>query len=92
METDGALSVLLKSGDLPLTASQAGKDNGKDSLNALIVSDGEIQTDAAKLTGWTNEKIKKTLRSQKVVLSDVFIMYGDNGGNYKLIRKVSPSK
>ena len=92
METDGALSVLLKSGDLPLTASQAGKDNGKDSLHALIVSDGEIQTDAAKLTGWTNEKIKKTLRSQKVVLSDVFIMYGDNGGNYKLIRKVSPSK
>ena len=66
------------------------RDQGRNAL--LSVRDGDIQTDAAKLTGWTNEKIKKTLRSQKVVLSDVFIMYGDNGGNYKLIRKVSPSK
>lgn len=87
-ETDGVMSVLLKSGELPLTAAQAGKDNGKDSLNALIISDGEIQKEAAKLTGWTPEKIKKTLRNQKVVLSDVFIMYGDNDGQFKLIRKV----
>ena len=72
------MSVLLKSGELPLTAAQAGKDDGKDSLNTLIISDGEIQKEAAKLTGWTPEKIKKTLRNQKVVLSDVFIMYGDN--------------
>ena len=87
-ETDGVMSVLLKSGELPLTAAQAGKDNGKDSLNALIISDGEIQKEAAKLTGWTPEKIKKTLRNRKVVLSDVFIMYGDNDGQFKLIRKV----
>ena len=87
-ETDGVMSVLLKSGELPLTAAQAGKDNGKNSLNALIISDGEIQKEAAKLTGWTPEKIKKTLRNQKVVLSDVFIMYGDNDGQFKLIRKV----
>ena len=87
-ETDGVMSVLLKSGELPLTAAQAGKDDGKDSLNTLIISDGEIQKEAAKLTGWTPEKIKKTLRNQKVVLSDVFIMYGDNDGQFKLIRKV----
>ena len=88
IETDGVMSVLLKSGELPLTAAQAGKDDGKDSLNTLIISDGEIQKEAAKLTGWTPEKIKKTLRNQKVVLSDVFIMYGDNDGQFKLIRKV----
>ena len=86
-ETDGVMSVLLTSGELPLTASQAGKDDGKDSLNALIVSDGEIETEAAKLTGWTADKIKKTLRSQSVRLSDVFIMYGDSGGKFKIIKK-----
>ncbi len=88
IETDGVLSVLLKSGELPLTASQAGRDDGKDSLNTLIVSDGEIEKEAAKLTGWTPDKIKKTLKSQRVLLSDVFIMYGDSGGKFKIIKKV----
>ena len=89
IETDGVLSVLLRSGELPLTASQAGKDDGKDSLNTLIVSDGEIEKEAAKLIGWTTDRIRKTLKSQSVSLSDVFIMYGDSGGKYKIIRKVS---
>ena len=88
IETDGVLSVLLKSGEHPLTASQAGKDDGKDSLNALIISDGEIEKEAADLTGWTAEKIRKTLKSQRVALSDVFIMYGDCGGKFKIIKKV----
>ena len=92
VETDGVLSVLLKSGELPLTASQAGKDDGKDCLNALIVSDGEIETEAAKLTGWTADRIKKTLKSQSVRLSDVFIMYGDSGGKFKIIKKVGNAK
>lgn len=89
-ETDGVMSVLLRSSDLPLTASQAGKDDGKDKLNTLIVSDGEIQKEAAKLTGWSPEKISKTLRKQKVALRDVYIMYGDSNGQFKLIRKVIP--
>lgn len=89
IETDGVLSVLLKSGELPLTSSQAGKDDGKDSLNTLIVSDGEIEKEAAKLTGWTSDKIQKTLKSQRISQSDVFLMYGDSGGKYKIIKKVS---
>lgn len=88
VETDGVLSVLLKSGDLPLTASQAGKDNGKDGLNVLIVSDGEIETEAAKTVGWSTQKIKRTLRSQNITLGDVFIMYGDTEGQFNIIKKV----
>ena len=88
VETDGVLSVLLKSGDLPLTASQAGKDDGKDGLNVLIVSDGEIETEAAKTVGWSTQKIKRTLRSQNITLGDVFIMYGDTEGQFNIIKKV----
>ena len=87
IETDGVLSVLLRSGELPLTASQAGKDDGRDSLNALIVSDGEIQSEAARFTGWTTGRIENALRSRKVDLKDVFIMYGDSAGKYQIIRK-----
>ena len=88
IETDGVLSVLLKGGELPLTASQAGKEVGEGgSLNALIVSDGEIEKEAAKVVGWTPQKIKKTLRSQSTDLSDVFIMYGDSAGKFRIIKK-----
>ena len=87
VETDGVLSVLLRSGDLPLTASQAGKDNGEDGLNALMVSDGEIETEAARVIGWTPDRITKTLRKQSTALSDVFIMYGDSKGKFKIIKK-----
>ena len=57
------------------------------SLNALIVSDGEIEKEAAKVVGWTPQKIKKTLRSQSTDLSDVFIMYGDSAGKFRIIKK-----
>ena len=88
IETDGVLSVLLKGGELPLTVSQAGKEVGEGgSLNALIVSDGEIEKEAAKVVGWTPQKIKKTLRSQSTDLSDVFIMYGDSAGKFRIIKK-----
>lgn len=88
IETDGVLSVLLKGGELPLTVSQAGKEVGEGgSLNALIVSDGEIEKEAAKVVGWTPQKIKKTLRSQTTDLSDVFIMYGDSAGKFRIIKK-----
>lgn len=92
IETDGVMSVLLRSGELPLTASQAGKDDGKDALHTLIVSDGEIEEEAAKITGWTPEKIRRTLQSQKVKLQDVFIMYGDSSGSYKIIQKAGEAK
>ncbi len=88
VETDGVLSVLLRSGELPLTASQAGKDDGRDGLNVLIVSDGEIETEAASLAGWTEGSIRSALRSRNVSLSDVFIMYGGTDGQFSIIRKV----
>ena len=88
VETDGVLSVLLKSGDLPLTASQAGNDDGEDGLNVLIGNDGKIETEAAKTVGWSTQKIKRTLRSQNITLGDVFIMYGDTEGQFNIIKKV----
>lgn len=89
VETDGVLSVLLKSGELPVTASQMKKDDGNDGLYALIVSDGEIDRNAASLVGWTNHKIARTLQSEKVPLNEVFIMSGSPDGQFQIIRKVS---
>lgn len=89
VETDGTLSTLQKSGELPLTASQAGKDDGKDGLHALIISDGEIDRNSAKLVGWNDKKIAQALQSKSTALSDVFMMYGGTDGSFTVIRRTS---
>ena len=91
IETDGTLSVLLKSGELPATAAQMGvnqnpDDKGEDALYALIVSDGSVDNQSASLVGWTKKKIDKTLRTEKITLDDVFLMAGNAKGDYRVIR------
>ena len=87
-ETDGSLSVLQKSGELPATASQMAVDDGKCGLNALIISDGAIDTHSAALVGWSEPKIAETLASENTALEDVFIMSGSADGNFRIIKKV----
>lgn len=87
IETDGVLSVLLKSGSLPASAEQMDVDGGENGLYALIVSDGNIDTHSASLVGWSESKIAETLASQKLSLADVFIMSGNSDGKYSIIKK-----
>lgn len=87
IETDGVLSVLQKSGELPATAAQMDVDYGKCGLNALIVSDGCIDTHSAGLVGWTEPKILEVLASKKMTLEDVYIMSGNEDGEFKIVKK-----
>ncbi len=87
VEPDGALSVLQKSENLPATAGQMQVDDGKSKLNALIVSDGRVDTHSAELVGWTEQKIAKVLASEKVLLEDVYIMSGKSDGSFRIIKK-----
>lgn len=88
IETDGVLSVLQKSGELPATAAQMDVDDGKCGLNALIISDGAIDAHSAALVGWSEPKIAETLASENLSLDDVFIMSGNADGEFKIIKKV----
>ncbi len=89
IETDGTLSVLQKSGDLPATASQVGADSGKSGLNALIISDGSVDRHSAELLGWTTQKIAMALKSENVSIDDVFIMSGNSDGDFKIVKRVT---
>ncbi len=91
IETDGTLSVLQKSGELPATASQVGADSGKSGLNALIISDGSVDRQSAQLVGWTTQKIALALNAEHVSIDDVFIMSGNADGDYQIIRKAMTS-
>lgn len=88
IETDGVLSVLQKSGELPATAAQMDVDGGESGLNALIISDGAIDEHSAALVGWSEPKISEALASEHLSLEDVFIMSGNADGKFKIIKKV----
>lgn len=87
IETDGTMSVLLKSGELPATAAQVKADDGKSGLNVLIISDGSVDKQSASLAGWTTQKIALALNEEKVSIDDVFIMSGNADGDFNIIRK-----
>lgn len=89
IETDGTLSVLQKSGELPATASQVGADDGKSGLNGLIISDGSVDKHSAELLGWTTHKIAMALQSENVTIDDVFIMSGNADGDFKIVKRVT---
>ena len=87
VETDGVLSVLLKSGEQPVTASQMNRDDGSDGLHVLLVSDGEIDAHSAQLAGWTESKITQTVNREHLAMSEVFILSGGTDGSYQIIKK-----
>ncbi len=87
IETDGVLSVLQKNEYLPATAEQMEVSDGKSGLNALIISDGCIDTHSASLVGWSESKIYEVLASRKLTLDDVYIMSGNADGDFNIIKK-----
>lgn len=89
IETDGMLSVLQKSSDLPATTTQLGVDDGKSKLNGLIISDGNVDKHSAEMLGWTTQKIAMALKSENVSINDVFIMSGNSEGDFKIVKKVT---
>ena len=92
VETDGVLSVLLKSGQQPVTASQMNRDDGSDGLHVLLVSDGEIDSHSARLAGWTESQITRTVTREHLAMNEVFILSGGTDGSYQIIPKEAQSQ
>lgn len=86
METNGKLSVLQKPESRTPTAEDMGltiKDKG---IDAVLISDGEYLIKSMKLCGFDKDRIDNILLENNVSLEDVFIMTGNNAGDYNIIR------
>lgn len=88
IETDGVLSVLQKNEYLPATAEQMNVADCRSGLNALIISDGCIDTHSAGLVGWSEPKIAEILAERHLTLEDVYLMSGNADGDFKIVKKV----
>lgn len=89
VEPDGELSVLQKAESMPLTAKDAGNTEAEKSLYALLISDGSVESDSVSLINWNEKRINSILKKEKTKIEDVFIMIGNEKGDYKIYKKVS---
>ena len=85
VETDGQLSVLLRSRAQPPTAQDAGVSVPPERVRVLAVSDGEMCPDSLRLIGWDRKKLDGVLERRGLRMEDVFIMTARADGQEKII-------
>lgn len=88
LEVNGELSVLLKSGDQPLTAKDMGVKKDKAALPLPVISDGKILKDSLTALNITNEELNQKLRANHTESDKVFLMTLDRYDNICIIKKV----
>ncbi len=87
LETNGKMSILKKPDKEPLSAEEMGikpQDNG---METVVVSDGEIASASMTFCGVDENWVYSIIKSEKIKLSDVFIMTCDKNKSYKIIPK-----
>lgn len=87
LETNGQLSVMLKSEKQPATVENLKGTVNENSLPLLTVSDGKIISDNLKALGVSESLIKKKLKEKSIPIKDVFIMTCDQKGAVTVIKK-----
>lgn len=88
LESNGQLSVLLKSSEEPVTAGQMGVQTKQTDLPIIVISDGRLLSDRLKELNFDRQWLtKQLLRYGTNSPKDVFLMTADKHGNTYCIRK-----
>lgn len=87
VETDGQLSVLLRSQAQPPSARDTGVAVPPESVRVLAVSDGEICPDSLRLIGWDRRRLERTLARHGLKREQVFIMTARADGGETVITR-----
>jgi uncharacterized membrane protein YcaP (DUF421 family) len=87
METNGKLSVFLKTGLDPATAADLNVKTEKKFLPIPLIIDGTLLKSNLPIAGIGMDDIKKVLKADNIELSKVFFMYKNSIGNITTIKK-----
>lgn len=87
VETNGTLSVQLKSEESPLTPNQLGLTVEQAQTPQPIAMDGQKVYEYFSQSNISNEEITMYLANSKVELNEVMILTVDNNGELFLVRK-----
>ncbi|MGM9575659.1 MAG: DUF421 domain-containing protein [Oscillospiraceae bacterium] len=90
LETNGQLSIILKSGDQPATASQMGVDGDDVSYAHIIINEGRILDNNLKLLGRDRRWLANELKRQNLRSADeVYILtLSENGSVFCQAKEV----
>lgn len=86
-ETDGSLSVMLKSGKQPLCADDIRLKKPSSDLPVAIITDGKLVAKDFSEMQLSVSEIKKAIRDTKIPVKDIFLMTLDKKGNTVVVRK-----
>ena len=88
LETNGQLTVLLKTAEAPVTASQLGLSPADPGLSTLIISDGRLMADNLERRGlnqaWLDNELK---RHHAASVREVFALWVDELGKVFFVKK-----
>lgn len=86
-ETDGSLSVLLKSGNQTVTNGDMNIQKEDNGMPTVIVMDGKIALSGAKESGIDEEKLKKLIKKTGLKTEEIYLMTVDGAGNTVVLKK-----
>ena len=89
VETNGAVSVMLKSDLTTVTAKDLGIKKEEAALPCLVVSDGKIVEREFDLCKMNKQKLMSILDEKKLKLTDVLLMTADSTGKTTVVLKES---
>ena len=89
LEVNGNLSVLLKSGEQPLTVKDMKIEKQNEALSLPVISDGKILKDSLKALNITEDIIHKKAKANGTAVSKIYLMTLDRYGNLSIINKAA---
>ena len=86
-ETNGALSVLLKKSELPVTAKTIQKDVPEGGMPQVLVADGRIRREGLSAAGLSEAQLARLLEKEQTTLENTFLLTLDAAGKIFFVRK-----
>lgn len=87
VETNGQLSVLLKTEYSPITVGMTNLTPKSKGFPHSIISDGKVMKNELKAIGWDEKKLKKILDKNGVEINNILLMTSDSASNYSIMQK-----
>lgn len=86
-ETNGALSIMLKPAERPLTSGDAGKTPPDNGIPVPVISDGKILYEGLQRLDISEERLLECVGENGLKPENVFFMTIDKKGNKNVVKK-----
>ncbi|MBR5451759.1 MAG: DUF421 domain-containing protein [Clostridia bacterium] len=87
LETNGSMSVMLKSKQQNATKGDVGASLQHAALPIPVITDGVLRKEELEFTHLTNEKLNSILEKEKLKIDDVFLLTVDQNGETALVKR-----